>query len=535
MALPRRTRSGAEYSPFSDAVALQLPHIRLRDLLARREDGPDSDAESDAESDSETSDDEEATPATAPRPRPQPPTFLRPTPSAPPPPGGPMPGSIIRCARPSASRTSLPAKPSTPAPNGPMPGSIIRCARPQPAPPRPWGKLVGRVKKHAKQRAARREERERRCIQAGTRLKHIASVRVRRADPLYLNLGLGDIFHAPVASSGWQAVRQTEENPRAYTLKELMEAEPDMQVYDWQGEPTPVVDADNLILFCLGGFPDDQPGRCWDEEVAQPAAQGFRAAAIDIYTEPRWLRKRRARSGESVPRRGPHAAKSFGISMGGGQTHPQNLAHSLRLQLIMTHLLALSSIQRIAGWTNMLFMAFAKQLHSFYEKELCSVCRHDPRATRNFPARLSVFSTATFNFGPATVTFPHIDYRNLAWGWCAITALGNFNPDLGGHLVLWDLKLIIRFPPGSTILIPSAILRHSNTKIQANETRFSFTQFTPAGLFRWVYNKFRTDADIDKSKSTTPAEHEQRRRDRARRWAEGVKMYTTWKGRVSTM
>ncbi|KAK7055627.1 hypothetical protein R3P38DRAFT_2499098 [Favolaschia claudopus] len=297
--------------------------------------------------------------------------------------------------------------------------------------------------------------------------------------------------------------------------------------------PTPVVDADNRILLCLGGFPDDQPGRSWDEEVAQDAAQHLQAAAVEIYTEPRWLRKRRARSGESVPRRGPHAAKAAGISMGGGQTHPQNVAHSARIQLILSNLFALQSIQRIAGWTNMLFMAFAKQLHGFYEKELRAVCEHDPSTTRNFLPRLSVFSTATFNFGPATVTFPHIDYRNLAWGWCAITALGNYNPDFGGHLVLWDLKLVIRFPPGSTILIPSAILRHSNTKIRPNETRFSFTQYTPAGLFRWVYNKFRTDADIDRSKSTSPAEHERRKRDRARRWDEGVKMYTTWKGPVS--
>ncbi|KAK7012625.1 hypothetical protein R3P38DRAFT_3323842 [Favolaschia claudopus] len=323
-----------------------------------------------------------------------------------------------------------------------------------------------------------------------------------------------------------------------------MPGSPDMRVYEWQGEPTPVVDADNLLFFALGGFPDDQPGRSWDEEVAKPAAKDIRATAVDIYTEPRWLRKRRARNGESVPRRGPHAAKTIGISMGGGQTHPQNTAHSARLHQLLTNLLALQSIQRIAGWTNsnhyanpppVLFMAFAKQLHSFYEKELRSVCEHDPRTIRNFPARLSVFSMVTINFGPATVTFPHIDYRNLAWGWCAITALGNYNPDLGGHLVLWDLKLIIRFPPGSTILIPSAILRHSNTTIQANETRFSFTQFTPAGLFRWVYNKFRTDADIDKSKTTTPAEHEQRKKDRARRWDEGVNMYTRWQGPVSTV
>jgi hypothetical protein len=67
------------------------------------------------------------------------------------------------------------------------------------------------------------------------------------------------------------------------------------------------------------------------------------------------------------------------------------------------------------------------------------------------------------------VTFPHLDFANLAWGWCAITALGDFDPDKGGHLILWDLKLIIRFPPGSTILIPSTLIHHSNTSIHPHE------------------------------------------------------------------
>jgi hypothetical protein len=62
---------------------------------------------------------------------------------------------------------------------------------------------------------------------------------------------------------------------------------------------------------------------------------------------------------------------------------------------------------------------------------------------RNFLPSVSVFAAATFNFGLRTVMFPHLDFANLAWGWCDITALGDFDPDLGGHIILWDLKLII--------------------------------------------------------------------------------------------
>ncbi|KAJ7202954.1 hypothetical protein B0H12DRAFT_1035810 [Mycena haematopus] len=263
----------------------------------------------------------------------------------------------------------------------------------------------------------------------------------------------------------------------------------------------------------------------------------MRRAAIAIYTEEGW--KHRAQPGATTPRRGSHRAKSVGASMGGGQTHPQNLAHAPRLLAIFAGLFASKPFERIAGWTNMMFLAFAPLLHSLYRTTLQDVCDHSQSQAKpirpNFRPNYSVFSTATFNFGPATVTFPHIDFRNLAWGWCAITALGDFNPDLGGHLVLWDLKLIIRFPPGPTIFIPSAILRHSNTSIQPHETRFSFTQFTPAALFHWVYNGFRTDKDVDSSPNTAPKDHERRRCNRTRRWLEGIKMFRQWTGPTRTL
>jgi hypothetical protein len=148
----------------------------------------------------------------------------------------------------------------------------------------------------------------------------------------------------------------------------------------------------------------------------------------------------------------------------------------------------------------------------------------NPALLRNFPADVSVFAAATFNFGPRTITFPHLDFANLAWGWCVITALGDFDPDRGGHLILWDLKLIIRFPPGSTILIPSALIRHSNTSIQAHETRFSFTQYTSAGIFRFVDNGFKSDQLVN-DLGISAAERVERLEARKTRWAEGLKMY----------
>ncbi|KAJ7765191.1 hypothetical protein B0H16DRAFT_1454371 [Mycena metata] len=447
----RRTRSGTEYTPWSNAVALSVPHIRLTELLHRHEEGPDSDTESLDDSDDDGDNAPSAThPAAAPTPPPRP----------------PRPTTFIRVA-----------------PPGHPPGTSKKATVDE-------VKARHLAKKHAKDRAVRSLDREQRRINAGTRLKGVTQLRVRQTVPaLHLNVSILTCA-ASVAASGWQAIRQDEPDARDYDLDEIRCTRPDMRVYNWDGATY------FKFSVVLGGFPPNDAA--WGPDVATKAAEEMETAAEEIYTGPKWRRK--AGLDEPVPRRGSHHAKHVGVAMGGGQRYPQNLAHTTRNLLIFAGLLALKSLQRIAGWTNVLFMDQLQQ--------------RTKHIRRNFPERYSVFATATYNFGPVTVTLPHIDFGNLAWGWCAITAPGNFNPDRGGHLVLWDLKLIIRFPPGSTSLLPSAILCHSNLKIGPNETRFSFTQFTPAGIFRWVYNDFRTDKDINASKSTTQAEREQRKRDR---------------------
>ncbi|KAJ6449033.1 hypothetical protein C8R47DRAFT_926704, partial [Mycena vitilis] len=60
---------------------------------------------------------------------------------------------------------------------------------------------------------------------------------------------------------------------------------------------------------------------------------------------------------------------------------------------------------------------------------------------------------------------------------CAITALGTFDYTKGGHLILWDCKLILEFPPGTTTLIPSTAIFHFNIPISQGEHHYSFTQY----------------------------------------------------------
>ena len=65
-------------------------------------------------------------------------------------------------------------------------------------------------------------------------------------------------------------------------------------------------------------------------------------------------------------------------------------------------------------------------------------------------------------------------------------------------MVLEEYKLVIEFPRGSTIQIPSAIVTHYNLPIGEDETRFSFVQYAAGGLFRWVDNGFQTAEKVEK-------------------------------------
>ncbi|KAG1721933.1 uncharacterized protein EDB91DRAFT_1256278 [Suillus paluster] len=148
---------------------------------------------------------------------------------------------------------------------------------------------------------------------------------------------------------------------------------------------------------------------------------------------------------------------------------PGNLVHAKGNQDALQSLLEHKAIQRLAGFANSMLYHYSPKV---------------------------VFPAATFNFGPTVVTLDHTDNLNFASGMCSITALGDYDPTMGGHLILFDLGLIVQFPPGSTIIIPSAILRHGNVPIASGEKRQSFTQYFAGGLIRWVDYGFQTEANF---------------------------------------
>jgi hypothetical protein len=110
---------------------------------------------------------------------------------------------------------------------------------------------------------------------------------------------------------------------------------------------------------------------------------------------------------------------------------------------------------------------------------------------------------------------------------CLIGALSGFNANQDGHLMCWDYDLIIRFPPGCSILIPSTVVTHSNTPIQDGEERFSLIQYSAGGLFCWVNNSFQLDHSW--WESATAADIQRQEAERKARSAAALKKFSLWK------
>ncbi|PPQ82483.1 hypothetical protein CVT26_012846, partial [Gymnopilus dilepis] len=242
---------------------------------------------------------------------------------------------------------------------------------------------------------------------------------------------------------------------------------------EWNGQiRRSVADTQGRQVAFLAGQPNDKE---WPQ-LMQCAADALESS------RPRLLISR----GERVHRRGAFPAVRCGISHGGGSKYPGNLRNNAENAAVVDELSHMACFKRLSGFATSVMASKAPKLYQYYIEHLAELHKNHPELKRLFPC--SVFAAASYNFGPRTACYKHKDFANLPFGLCAVTALGNFNPRLGGHLVLWECKLVIEFPPGATILLPSAVVAHSNTPIQDNERRYSFAQYTAGGIFRWVEN-----------------------------------------------
>ncbi|KAH7873762.1 uncharacterized protein C8R40DRAFT_1013773, partial [Lentinula edodes] len=258
-----------------------------------------------------------------------------------------------------------------------------------------------------------------------------------------------------------------------------------------------LVDAHDRVIAVLGGVPRGSKGAEWQAVEAEAAAAAVRCRESSTFT-----------AAQKHGRRGEFASRTVGYGYGNGRRKPQNYKVSGRAnQSAVQELLQNTAIRRISGFQNALFNTFCHKNYAEYRDTNDAIQCKQPELRASFPN--TAFAATTFNLGPRSFSPPHMDPDNRASSWCADTNMGPFDPDKGGHLVLWDLGLIIRFPPGSTILFPSALITHSTIPIQAHESRYVMIQYSSGGLFRWRDNGFQSDKSfLEKATAIERAERE---------------------------
>ncbi|KAJ3841379.1 hypothetical protein F5878DRAFT_531830 [Lentinula raphanica] len=273
--------------------------------------------------------------------------------------------------------------------------------------------------------------------------------------------------------------------PRAEEQFELIKAEFGYKLPDFCSIPVsynelclsrktvPIVDSEGRI-FSLVVYPSDPGVKKAAEDAAQLLNQSRKSCSFSAK--------------QKAGRRGVFPALNAGFSHGNGRLHPQNFHHNKKNKKILRKLTSSLPFQRLSGFATGVFKTWAPRLYTYCKNYFEKLLESDHKLRQPFSN--SILPAAAFNFGPRTVCFPHVDFSNLPFNWCWIWALGWYDWSLGGHIVLWDLKTVVEFPPGSLIAIPSGVCCHSNTSIQKGESRFSFTQYAPGANFRWVDNGF---------------------------------------------
>ncbi|TFY50823.1 hypothetical protein EVG20_g11309 [Dentipellis fragilis] len=280
----------------------------------------------------------------------------------------------------------------------------------------------------------------------------------------------------------------------AYTVKSLdgLAAEPwtllELQErgftrFNWDGiMPYVILDKQGRIIAVLIGRPEEDDKR--EPEHRWPTAIEHVADLLET------TRNRGSFTASNMShRRGNFAAYNVGVSYGDGQKIPAVRKHSSKDEALIETLLSDKDVQRIAHFQSQAMASYFPKVYAHLHEAMQALANKQPELKQNF--RGSIYPSITFNLGPKTECIDHNDCGNAPDVPCAVTSLGDFNADDGGDVYLWDLRLCIRFPAGSTILLSSAGMHHGNTPITKGEHRYSITQYCAGGLLRWVRLGFR--------------------------------------------
>ncbi|KAK7016198.1 hypothetical protein VNI00_018963 [Paramarasmius palmivorus] len=339
-------------------------------------------------------------------------------------------------------------------------------------------------------------------------------------------------FHASrdfrPAQSGYLGLEKDLPEKRDYTVDELTDPEGKFRFSKLTHDPSssrPLTSTSGAVMGVVIPAPQNDPS--WAENVQAANQMIERLGLVARFTPPRLTKSQQqlmalglAGPTTAHPRRGVHNSLAYGPSIGNGQKQPQMMRISRQNQPVLDEIRNSRVFQRMARFMSCGLLGWAPSLFMYYARSIAPLlAKH---SDLHLPFEKCIFTAFTVNFGPRTVCYPHRDVKNLAFGWCGITALGDYDWTRGGHFVIWDLKLVVEFPPGTTILIPSAMVCHSNTAISPSEKRYSFAMYTAGGLFRWVEHGFIPEKLYQATRSRAQAVVEGKDR-----WTSGLALFST--------
>ncbi|KAJ7867560.1 hypothetical protein B0H14DRAFT_3588678 [Mycena olivaceomarginata] len=372
----------------------------------------------------------------------------------------------------------------------------------RPCPPK-HVKIVRDEKRKSGYRAARRGERAEQQSADRQTWKTVTEKRLREVQQVIFDWFTAAQHKRPVVSAGYfalndktieiqaakeaAAAQSTSDTFTPYTLPERREHHldefngPGWETIPYEGRPKIFV---------------DRLGRI-DADVAQPVAAKLDETRRNLDALERT---------DGDARRGASNAVRVGYTLSRGNPAPTWSKYDSARWAILCTFLFFGPFLRILGFTDLMFFLIAPHLHAFYQTTMAKF--YTSPTTPNMLSALKkfVFASIMLNLGPRTVTFPHLDlvyhHRHR-------------------HLILWDLKRVIEFPPGTSIAIPSAIFRHSNVSIATPESQASIVQYTGANIFRWVENDFYTDTQLSSAGRRAARAHVKTR------FQEGIKLWST--------
>ncbi|KAJ3575947.1 hypothetical protein NP233_g763 [Leucocoprinus birnbaumii] len=257
---------------------------------------------------------------------------------------------------------------------------------------------------------------------------------------------------------------------------------------EWDGiTPQPFVDSQERVIAVLAGRPDTSDFL----ERTQRLFDKMNQIASKISSS-----KKTFTDLEVNHFRGDYPAVNVGITPGQGAEKP---SFTMPHEEEMKELLEDEDFQKLVKFHSFLVCMWSPPMYQRFRDCLGKLLKHKSLGKKlKSIAPADVYPRVAVNFGPKAWTNRHRDPKDYALAWCIVQSFGRFNPKLGGHVVLDDLRLFIEFPAGSCILLPSATLLHGNLPVRVNqgETRASITQYFPGGLLRYVDHGFKLQSTI---------------------------------------